>query len=80
MRYPPRTPRRFSDKPHAPAAPPAQRQQAPLGEDRFKQLIHGASAFFAAAERDMDAERAAAIVEIQALMREYGLTISDLVD
>jgi antitoxin component HigA of HigAB toxin-antitoxin module len=41
-------------------------------------LIRGASAFFAAAERDEVAERAAAIEEIKALMDEYGLTVQDL--
>jgi antitoxin component HigA of HigAB toxin-antitoxin module len=49
-----------------------------LGDDRFQELIRGASAFFAAAERDEVAERAAAIEEIKALMNEYGLTAQDL--
>lgn len=53
-------------------------RQAPLGDDRFQELIRGASAFFAAAERDEVAERAAAIEEIKALMDEYGLTVQDL--
>ena len=60
----------------APAPKPV--RQEPLGDDRFPELIRGASAFFAAAERDEQAERAAAIEEIKALMTEYGLTVQDL--
>lgn len=52
----------------------------PLGDDRFQELIRGASAFFAAAERDEVAEKAQAIREIQRLMAEYGLTVDDLAD
>jgi hypothetical protein len=37
-----------------------------------------AGAFFAAAERDVEAEKAAAITEIQGLMMEYGITVEDL--
>ena len=48
-----------------------------MGDNRFQELIRGASAFFAQAERDVVAEKAAAIVEIQALMAEYGLTVAD---
>lgn len=53
-------------------------RQEPLRDDRFQELIRGASAFFAAAERDEVAERAAAIEEIKALMAQYGLTAQDL--
>lgn len=60
---------------HAPA--PAHRQQ-PLGEDRYKELLSRANAFFSTAERDVDAERLAAIEEIKSLMAEYGLTPQDL--
>ncbi len=50
----------------------------PLNDQRFHDLIGRASAFFAAAERDMNAERAAAIAEIQGWMQAYGLTVDDL--
>lgn len=53
-------------------------RQEPLGDHRFQELIRGASAFFAAAERDEVAERAAAIEEIKLLMAQYGLTAQDL--
>jgi uncharacterized protein YciW len=55
-------------------------QQTPLGEDRFQSLLTQANAFFAEAERDKVAERAAAITEIQALMAQYGLSTQDLLD
>ena len=48
--------------------------------DGLDDLIGKASAFFATAERDMVAEKAAAITEIKALMAEYGLTLDDLRD
>ena len=54
--------------------------QTPLGDDRFQSLLAKANAFFAEAERDVVAERAAAITEIRALMAEYGLSIEDLQD
>lgn len=61
------------------ARPPAPaRQTTPMGDGRFQELMRGASAFFAAAERDVDAEKAAAIAEIRRRMDEYGLTIEDL--
>lgn len=77
MRYPPnksRTPERTRS-----ASAPA-KSSTPLGDDRFQELIRGANAFFAAAERDVVAEKAQAIREIQRLMAEYGLGISDLQD
>lgn len=52
----------------------------PLGDNRFEELVRQASAFFATAERDEVAEKAAAIEEIKHLMVEYGLTVEDLVD
>jgi len=54
-------------------------KQMPLGDSRFQELIKGASAYFAAAERDVEAEKAQAIAEIQGLMQQYGLTAEDLV-
>lgn len=55
-------------------------KQMPLGDSRFQELIKGASAYFAAAERDVEAEKAAAIVEIKGLMARHGLTADDLAD
>ena len=60
---------------------PAERPPAPqpvLGEHRYQTLLAQANAFFAMAERDMVAEKAAAIAEIQALMAQYGLSTEDL--
>ena len=69
------------------ATPPAKNTQqaaaastTPLGDNRFQELIRGASAFFAQAERDVVAEKAAMIREIQGRMAEYGLTLADLED
>ena len=73
MRHSSTTQRRHTERPKQAPAP-----TTPLGDNRFQELIRGASAFFAQAERDVVAERAAAIVEIQALMAEYGLTVADL--
>ena len=77
MRY---TPPKSRTSERAKGSPPGTRPSAPLGEDRFQQLMQGASAFFAAAERDKVAEKAQAIEAIQGLMAEYGLTPDDLAD
>lgn len=58
----------------------AHERQTPLGDNRFEELVRQASAFFAAAERDEVAEKAAAVEEIKLRMLEYGLTVDDLVD
>lgn len=71
-----RTPERAPER--ARSAPA--KSTTPLGDDRFQELIRGASAFFAAAERDEVAEKAQAIQEIQRQMAEYGLTVDDLAD
>lgn len=63
-----------------PSPLPAPVSQTPLGDDRFQALLVKANAFFAEAERDTVAERAAAIVEIRALMVEYGINAQDLQD
>lgn len=55
-------------------------QQVPLGDVRFQALLAQANAFFNSAERDMVAEKAAAIAEIQALMSEYQLSLDDIQD
>lgn len=73
MRHSSSTQRRHTERPKPAAAP-----TTPLGDNRFQELIRGASAFFAQAERDVVAEKAAAIVEIQDLIAEYGLTVADL--
>lgn len=49
-----------------------------LDDGRYLDLMQKAGAFFAAAERDVEAEKAAAITEIQGLMMEYGITVEDL--
>ncbi|MDP3519733.1 MAG: hypothetical protein Q8S02_03855 [Hydrogenophaga sp.] len=51
-----------------------------MGDDRFQFLLAQANAFFDSAERDMVAEKAAAIVEIKALMAEHQLSLDDLQD
>lgn len=66
-------PREWSKKP----APSASRQM-PLGDDRFKELVSRASAFFATAERDVVAEKAAMIDEIKGMMAEYQITLKML--
>jgi uncharacterized protein YciW len=50
----------------------------PMGEERFQELMRGASALFAAAERDEVAEKAQTIKEIKALMGHYNLSLADL--
>jgi len=50
----------------------------PLGDDRFKELVSRASAFFATAERDVVAEKAAMIDEIKGLMAEYQISLEML--
>ncbi len=62
------------------AASPRQATTRPLGDDRFQELIRSASAFFAEAERDVNAEKAQVIVDIRRLMAEHGLTVDDLMD
>ncbi len=77
MRNPPKFQRPGDrSRPHALLAA----RQMPLGDDRFQELIKGASAFFEAAERDEGAQRAQAIEEIRALMAHYDLTVDDLAD
>lgn len=77
MRYPPNK-NRPPDRARGASAPA--KSSTPLGDDRFQELMRGASAFFAAAERDVVAEKAQAVREIQKLLEEYGLTPSDLLD
>lgn len=52
--------------------------KAPLSDERFQSLLSEAGAFFAEAERDVEAERVAAINEIWRTLALYGLTVDDL--
>lgn len=68
----------YSDRSRQAPLPAA--KQMPLGDHRFQELIKVASAYFAAAERDVEGEKRAAIAEIKARIAQYGLTADDLVD
>lgn len=59
---------------------PAKIKQEPLGDQRYQELVAKAAAFFAQSERDVEAEKVAAIREILRLMDECGLTFDDLTD
>lgn len=61
---------------HPPSSHPT--RQDPLTDRRFEDLLQQASALFAAAERDPEAEKQAAIAEIIETMNRYGLTLADL--
>lgn len=52
----------------------------PLDDDRFQALLSQAQEFFAHAERDTVADKAAVIQEILDLMRTYHLSVDDLQD
>lgn len=71
-------PTRWGERKPTPAIQPV--PQTPLGDARFQALLSQANAFFAEAERDVVAERAAVIAEIRTLMAEYGLGSQDLLD
>lgn len=62
---------------HRPSASSPVRQDR-LTDRRFEDLLQQASAFFAKAERDPEAEKQAAIAEIIETMKRYGLTLADL--
>ena len=49
-----------------------------MTDRRFEDLLQQASAFFAQAERDPEAEKQAAIVEIIETLERHGLTVEDL--
>ena len=53
-------------------------RQDPLSDRRFEDLLQQASAFFAQAERDPEADRQAAIAEIIETLERHGLTVEDL--
>lgn len=52
--------------------------RSPLSDRRFDELLKKASEFFAAEERDPEAEKQAVIQEILAEMTRLGLTVEDL--
>lgn len=64
----------------APRRPPSYSplRQEPLSERRFEDLLQQASAFFAQAERDPEAEKQALIAEIIQTLERHGLTVADL--
>lgn len=49
-----------------------------MTDRRFEDLLLQASAFFAATERNPEAEKQAAIAEIIESMEQYGLKVEDL--
>lgn len=53
-------------------------EKAPLSDERFQSLLSKAGAFFAEAERDVEAERVAVIDEILQTLALHGLTVDDL--
>lgn len=55
-------------------------RQEPLSDQRFQDLIAAMGAFFDSVERDAAARKAAAIAEIEELMRQHGLSVDDLAD
>ena len=66
------------DRAHRKPSSSPQLRHDPLTDRRFEDLLQQASAFFAQAERDPEAERQAAIAEIIETMDRYGLTVADL--
>ncbi len=54
------------------------RRSEALTDQRFNELLKGASAFFASAEGHTEQERQAAIEEILCQMSRYGLKPADL--
>lgn len=50
----------------------------PLSDERFNDLLSKAGAFFAAAEKDVEGERAAMIESILQTLESYGLSVEDL--
>lgn len=58
----------------------APEKREPLTDQRFHSLLNAAGAFFASFERDMEAEKAAAIAEILCLMQRYGLSVEDVAE
>jgi hypothetical protein len=62
------------------ARPRLTAKQEPLSDQRFRDLINAMGAFFASVERDAAAQKAAAIAEIEDLMRQHGLSVDDLAD
>ena len=61
-------------------SPRAPSRAVPLEEDRFRELLMSASACFAAAERNVAADRAQTIKEIKALIGYHNIDLDDLLD
>lgn len=70
--------KKHSDRAHRRPSFPHPVRQDPLSDRRFEDLLQQASAFFAQAERDPEAEKQAAIVEIIETLERHGLTVEDL--
>ena len=66
------------DRAHRKPSSSSPASQEPLTDRRFEDLLQQASAFFAQAERDPEAEKQAAITEIIETMARHGLTVEDL--
>ena len=66
------------DRAHRKPSSSPQLRQDPLTDRRFEDLLQQASAFFAQAERNPEAERQAAIEEIIETLERHGLTVADL--
>jgi len=60
------------------ARPQGTRREESLTDKRYEELLKTASTFFAAAQGNSEDERQAVILEIIALMEQYGLSVDDL--
>jgi hypothetical protein len=67
---------RFNRRDHSTAR--SSKQEVPLSERRYQELLGQASALFASEERDPAAEKARVVAEIQAQMGEWGISVEDL--
>ena len=70
--------KKHSDRAHRRPSFPHPVRQDPLSDRRFEDLLQQASAFFAQAERDPEADKRAAIAEIIETMNRYGITVKYL--
>lgn len=70
--------KKHSDRAHRRPSFPHPVRQDPLSDRRFEDLLQQASAFFAQAERDPEADKRVAIAEIIETMNRYGITVKDL--
>ena len=70
--------KKHSNRAHRRPSFPHPVRQDPLSDRRFEDLLQQASAFFAQAERDPEADKRVAIAEIIETMNRYGITVKDL--